>query len=188
MTMDRVATTAELGTASLYTYFHDKDELLQFICTRLVDPFFQSLEEITSSELPAPQKLERILRNALEHSFKHKGLIRLLAESNQESYVKRNARPRLLRILTGIFEGGIQEGSFRPHDSVQTGHMFQGCFAELFEMQAEGASSEAVNRYVAVLIDAIRHGLSIHAEKTPRSDLGNAPFVEPVALCKDVPC
>ena len=31
MTMEGVATTAELGTASLYTYFREQDELLQFI-------------------------------------------------------------------------------------------------------------------------------------------------------------
>ena len=95
MTMDRVATTAELGTASLYTYFRDKDELLQFIYARLVDPFFQAIEEIVSADLPAPQKLERILRAALERSHQHKGLIRLVAESNQESHVKRRVRPRM---------------------------------------------------------------------------------------------
>ena len=36
-------------------------------------------------------------------------------------------------------------------------------------MQAEGASNEAVNRYVEVLIEAVRHGFSIHAAKSPDS-------------------
>ncbi len=169
LTMDRVATTAELATASLYNYFHDKDDLLRFIYARLVEPFFLAIEEIAGADLPAPQKLERILRTALEHSHQHKGLIRLLVESNQESHVRRSARPRMLRILTGIFEGGIQEGSFRPHDPAQTGHMFQGCFAELFEMQVEGASKDAVNHYVEVLIEAVRNGFSIHLAKSPES-------------------
>jgi AcrR family transcriptional regulator len=167
LTMDRVATTAELATASLYNYFDDKDDLLRFIYARLVEPFFLALEEIVGAGLPAPQKLERILRTALEHSHQHKGLIRLLVESNQESHVRRIARPRMLRILTGIFERGIREGSFRAHDSAQTGRMFQGCFSELFEMQAEGASKEAVNRYVEVLIDTIRSGFSIHLATSP---------------------
>ena len=74
-----------------------------------------------------------------------------------------------MRILTSIFDGGIREGSFRPHDPAQTAHMFQGCFSELFEMQAEGASNEAVNRYVEVLIEAVRDGFSIHAAKSPES-------------------
>ena len=82
LTMDRVATTAELATASLYNYFHDKDDLLQFIYARLVEPFFLAMEEIVTADVPAA-KAGRSLRTALEHSHQRKGLIRLVAESNQ---------------------------------------------------------------------------------------------------------
>ena len=96
ITMDRVATTAGLAKASLYNYFEDKDDLLQFIYARLVEPFFHAMEDIAYGDLPAPRKLEKMLGMALEHSEKHKGVIRLLAELGQErNEVKKRYSPAL---------------------------------------------------------------------------------------------
>lgn len=114
----------------------------------------------------APEKLAAILRAALERSHQNKGLIRLLAESDQESHVRRKVRPRVLQTLTRVFEQGMQEDSFRPHNAAHTGRMFHGCLSGLFELQAEGASNEEVNDYVEVLIDAVHNGFSIHVEKS----------------------
>lgn len=172
-TMNRVAEAANLAKSSLYDYFESKDDLLRFFNARLVEPFFQTIEAIANGDLPAPQKLEAILHTALERSNKHKCLFRLLAETDQEYEIKKDARPRLLRVITSVFEGGIEEGAFRPHSYVHTGRMFLGCLFELFELQADNASSEDVNGYVAVLIDAVLNGFSIHAEKSPGSDKAN---------------
>ena len=171
--MDRVAEAANVAKSSLYDYFESKDELLRFINTRLVEPFFQTMEEIADGDLPAPQKLEKISARALERSDKQKGIIRLLAETGQE-------QPRLeggfARDSCGFsrlfFRQGIREGSFRPHNPANTGRMFLGCLSELFELQADDASSEEVNDYVEALIDATVNGFSIHAEKSSKS--GNA--------------
>ena len=121
MTMDRVATTAGLTAGSLYNYFRNKEELLQFIFDRLTDPLLQSFEETLKSDLPAPQKLEAILRTVLERSSQDKGLIRLLAESGQDRHIKRTVRPRVLKILTRVFEQGAAEGSFRRHNAAPHG-------------------------------------------------------------------
>lgn len=164
ITMDRVATTAGLATGSLYNYFQDKEELLQFVYARLVEPFFQAIEAIAAGDKRAPQKLENILRVTMERRAQHRGVIRLLAETDQQHTVRRNARPRFLQILAAIFAQGIEEGSFRRLNPAHTGRMYLGCFAELFEMQADGASDEEVRDYVEVLIDATVHGFSIHAE------------------------
>ena len=169
-TMNRVAEAANLAKSSLYDYFDSKDDLMRFFNTRLVEPFLQALEEIANGDLPAPQKLEKMLRLMLERSAKDRGIIRLLAETCQEHHeIKKGARPRFMRLLTSIFEQGIREGSFRPHNAAHTGRMFLGCISELFELQAEDASSEEVNEYVGVLIDAALNGFSIHAEKRPKS-------------------
>ena len=170
-TMDRVAAAANVAKSSLYDYFESKDELLEFINTRLVEPFFQTMEEIADGDLPAPQKLEKILRASLERSDKERGIIRLLAETGQENQeIRRGIRPRFLRLLTGIFAQGIREGSFRPQNPANPGRMFLGCLSELFELQADDASSEEVHDYVEALIDATVNGFSIHAEKSSKSD------------------
>jgi TetR/AcrR family transcriptional regulator, multidrug resistance operon repressor len=165
LTMDRVATTVGVATGSLYNYFQDKDELLRLFFSRLVEPFLRAIEEIAAAELPAPRKLEKILRTAWEYAIKHKGLIRLLAGTDRVGQIRKETRRRFLRILTAIFEQGIQEGSFRPHNPAHTGRMFHGCLSELFELQADAALNEEVNDYVGVLIDATLNGSSIHAKK-----------------------
>ena len=164
-TMNRVAEAADLAKSSLYDYFPSKGEMLKFVSDRLVVPFVQAVEEIVRADLPAPQKLERILRLAFEKGIKHKAIIRLLAEAEQEYQVKKRTGPRILEAFTAIFEQGIREGSFHPHNPAHTGRMFLGAFSEVFELLKSSASEEAANEYVGVLIDAALHGLSIHVGK-----------------------
>ena len=144
--MDRVASTVGLATGSLYNYFEDKNDLLQFFYTRLVEPFFEPIEEIATTELPAPQKLEKILRTAWEHAVKNKCLIRLFVGGDQRAEIRRDTRPRFQRILTAIFEQGIREGSFGAYNPAHMARMFQGCLSELFDLLAEGATERGVER------------------------------------------
>ena len=170
ITMNRVATTAGLAKASLYNYFQDKDDLLRFVYTRLVEPYFQAIEEIAGGDLPASQKLQAILRIALERSDKDRGIIQLLRETPQERHeIKNGTRPRYLRTLASIFEQGILEGAFRPHEPTHAAHMFYGSLSELFEMRASDTPNDEVNEYAGALIGALLNGFSIHPEKSPGS-------------------
>jgi AcrR family transcriptional regulator len=163
-TMNRVAEAAELAKSSLYDYFPSKDELLQFVSNRLVTPFVEAVEETVHADLPAPRKLERILRIALENGTKHKAILRLLAQSEQEYQVRNTTRPRILTAFTAIFAQGIKEGSFHPHNPAHTGRMFLGIFGEVFELLKSSESQEAANEYVEMFINAALHGLSIHVQ------------------------
>lgn len=168
--MSRVAKVAQVTKSNLYNYFRDKDELLRFVHVRLVEPLMETIEEAARAEVAAPRRLERILLAAFEYTVKHKGLIRLLRETSQESAAKKDVCPRALEIFTTIFERGIEEGSFRQHNPAYTGHMFLGCLMQLFEIQAGGASTEAVSEYVNVLIDAVLNGFSIHTEPAGKAN------------------
>jgi AcrR family transcriptional regulator len=164
-TMNRVAEAAELSKSSLYDYFPSKEELMEFVSARLVVPFIQAVEETLRIDLPAPRKLEKILRMAFESGTKHKAIVRLLMQSGQDYRMKQKNRPRILEAFTAIFEQGIKEGSFHPHNPANTGRMFLGSLSELFEMLGSSASEEAANEYVEAFIDIALHGLSIHVEK-----------------------
>lgn len=164
-TMNRVAAAAKVAKSSLYDYFRGKDELLAFVSDRIVTPFLQALDEIISAPGPATQKLQTILRMAFESGAKYKAVLRLLSESDQERRLKSSIRPRILRAFAAIFEQGIRQGEFHPHNPAHTGRMFHGAMSELFELQVSNASDEEVSEYLAVLIDAVVHGVSIHVDK-----------------------
>ena len=111
----------------------NKNDLMQFVYARLVEPFFQGMEEISASELAAAQKLSNILRHACDHAIKHKGLIGLLAREDQVGQIRKDTHPRLLRILTTI-SSGHREGSFRRITLLIRPYVL-GLAAELFELQ-----------------------------------------------------
>ena len=56
LTMNQVATKVGFATASLYNYFQDKDDLLHFCYSRLVEPCLQAIEEAAGADLPATAK------------------------------------------------------------------------------------------------------------------------------------
>ena len=168
MTMDRVATTAELGTASLYTYFRDKDELLQFIYARLVDPFFQAIEEIVNADLPSPQKLERILRAALERPINTRASFDC---GGVQSRISRKT-PRPAAHAAGFhrrFRAGNPGRLIPSPPSCANGPHASRRFFGVVRDAGGGASKDAVNHYVEVLIDAVRNGFSISLSKIPDS-------------------
>lgn len=176
-TMNRVAEAASVSKSSLYDYFKSKDDLLKFVADRIVGPFLKLLEELLPTSLPAPQKLDIILRHALDDTTKHKAIIRLFAKSDRKQQVRQSVRPRILEAITAIFEQGIKEGAFEPHNPAYTGRMFVGCLSELFEMS--DASDDAATEYVAVLIGAVRNGFYIHDAKSSRMDTSRLPDPDP---------
>ncbi len=165
-TMNRVAEAASLSKSSLYDYFQNKEELLRFVSDRIIGPFLKMIQELVQAALPAPQKLENILRYALDDSSKYKVVMRLLAQADQNQQLKRSVRPRILEAITAIFEQGIEEGSFQPYHPAHTARMFMGCLSELFELQMSSTSDEAATEYVGILIGAVR-GFSIHVANSP---------------------
>ena len=110
--MNQVASKVGFATASLYNDFQDKDDLLHFCYCRLVEPCLQAIQEAARADLSTTQKLERILRTALEHAVEHKGLIKLMAGMDYHSKIRRDTRPRLLQILTTIFQRGSRKVPF----------------------------------------------------------------------------
>jgi AcrR family transcriptional regulator len=163
ITMNRVAAEANLAKSSLYDYFESKEELLRFLYTRIVEPASQVIETVAQADMPAPQKLEKILRGLQEHAIKHKGIMNILSDTSEEFHIeaiiKQNIRPRMLENLSAIFKHGIEEGSFRSHNPMHTAMMFMGGVRELFELQAATESSQPVNEYVDGMIDLVRNGL-----------------------------
>jgi AcrR family transcriptional regulator len=169
MTMDRVATTAGLTAGSLYNYFHNKDDLMQSVYTRLVEPFFQAIEETSNADLPAPEKVKTILLTARDSAIKNRGLLQFLAgENHDRSQLRRDTRPRFHRVLKAVFEQGIREGSFRSHNPAHSSRMFQGCLSELFELQGDKASNQEVNEFADLMIDAILGEFSSSAKESAR--------------------
>ncbi len=128
MTMDRVALQAGVAKGSLYRYFRSKRDLLEFVYTKLLDPIFQSLEEMAAKKQPAIASLAEQLRTLLEHVAKHIQVHKLLFEDDAAHGLLQSSERRTVEAasqrLAGIFRQGIAEGVFRPQDPLMLAHMY----------------------------------------------------------------
>ena len=128
--MREVAEAAGMGKSSLYDYFQTKDDILLWYFLDDADDMTALARDIALQPLPAVEKLRRILHKQMERLLENKGfylkfsseLQRLGGESRRRIRSKRHAYQDLLRV---IVEQGIQEGAFRPVNSLLATHMLQ---------------------------------------------------------------
>jgi len=169
-TMNRVAAAAKLAKSSLYDYFRSKDDLLRFVCNRITEPVLQAIEEVVEADMPAPEKLEAILRSVFEDLGSYQRLFGPLMwddqfrEAMQPS--KETARTTLFQHFTNVFEQGIDEGAFRRIDAAQAARMFMACVMELCEVQVASGESEQVHPQIDALLQLFLHGISADGGET----------------------
>lgn len=67
MTMDRVAEAAGVAKGTLYNYFKNKEELLDFTHDKLFDDHWTEMEQILSQALPPLEKIRTAVRTVFQH-------------------------------------------------------------------------------------------------------------------------
>lgn len=121
--MREIASAAEMGKSSLYDYFKTKDEILLWGVEDQILDLSAVAQEISRKPLPAIERLRQIMEKHLEFLLERREFYlklsfevqRLAMDSQKRIQVGRHAYQDLIRRL---IDEGIQEGSFRPVDSL----------------------------------------------------------------------
>lgn len=121
--MREIAAAAGMGKSSLYDYFKTKDEILLWGVEDGIFELSASAREIANQPLPAIVRLRQVMEKHLAFLLKRKEFYlklsfevqRLAMESQQRIQMGRHAYQDMIRQL---IDEGIQEGSFRPVDSL----------------------------------------------------------------------
>ena len=121
--MREIAEAAEMGKSSLYDYFKTKDEILLWAIEDEILDLTAAVQKIVAQPIPAIERLQQVMQRHLEYLLSSKEFYlklsfevqRLAMESQQRIQVKRHAYQDLIRQL---IDEGIQEGAFRPIDSL----------------------------------------------------------------------
>ena len=123
--MREIAEAAGMGKSSLYDYFRTKDEILLWAIDDELYDLNTAAHEIASKPLPAVERLRLLMSNHLSNLLERRDFYlklsfevqRLALQSQQRVQAGRHAYQDLTRRL---IEEGIQEGAFRPVDSLLT--------------------------------------------------------------------
>ena len=117
-TLDDIAARLGMSKASLYTYFHAKEEMLAAISRRTIETFTRELSLVLRSDLAPEDKLRRVVRDHMRFVIANRSFLTVFF--GEEA----NLPPRLARVLAAqkdrydkgverIVAGGVRAGVFR---------------------------------------------------------------------------
>ena len=115
-TMDEIALKSGFGKATLYYYFHSKEEVFSAILVNGWETIWMSLEPIIASEKSPRKTFIDILLRIAENARKNQGLYSFLFNVpkliNIEEQPWKSYQNRLYAVIQGILEDGIKVGEF----------------------------------------------------------------------------
>jgi AcrR family transcriptional regulator len=119
--MDEIALRAGVAKGTLYQHFGHKDDLVLALFDRHLARFEQTVQEAAATDLPARERLERILRYVYSDPGGAYGMIELLTRNVEIGRAlaprKGEAFERMERATSGIaliLEAGRRDGSLDP--------------------------------------------------------------------------
>ena len=120
-TMDEIATSSGFGKATLYYYFHSKEEVFSAILVNGWESIWMSLEPIIASEKSPRKTFISILLRIAENARSNQGLYSFLFNVpkliNIEEQPWKSYQNRLYAIIQGLLEDGVMAGEFPPLDT-----------------------------------------------------------------------
>jgi AcrR family transcriptional regulator len=119
--MEDIAAEAEVGKATLYRYFMDKEELYLALLRRESEQFLARLEKSVSQATGPRQRLEAIVAGILDYFDEQPHLLDLMQRTEVlcppgTELPWRKTLDDLVRLLAELFAAGQQAGEFCVRD------------------------------------------------------------------------
>ena len=115
-TMDEIALKSGFGKATLYYYFHSKEEVFSAILVNGWEAIWMSLEPIIASEKSPRKTFINILLRIAENARKNQGLYSFLFNVpkliNIEEQPWKSYQNRLYAVIPGLLEDGVKACEF----------------------------------------------------------------------------
>ena len=156
-TVEELATAADVAKGTFFNYFENKEALLVALVTERTE---EVLNELPTSDEPAPERIRRLLKAVGEVLFPYRHLARHMFNHNvgRPSHPQ---RPLVHRLVTLIREGQ-QQGDFRPEVDAEiaalllTAHFFR---SGVLCHRAHGATARNWEERLEQGLDILYHGL-----------------------------
>ena len=118
-TLDDLAVAAKISRATFYSYFPSKEELLRRMYRQVIASTQASIDRIAREDVPAPEKLRRIVRFHVSYLATHKPLMQvffseLLSLPSAMSRSVTQANRAFCAVIERVVEEGVRTGVFIP--------------------------------------------------------------------------
>lgn len=124
VSVEDIREQAGISKGLIYYHFKDKKALYSTVLKQMGKIVLPGLREIVVSDQSPTEKLTTFIKRYLEHVFKEKNLIQILAREivNTESPVSRmiiEHSRKTIEILAGIIQEGVDKGEYRAVNPMQ---------------------------------------------------------------------
>ena len=160
--MREIAAAAGVGKSTLYDYFPTKDDVLVFLFEEELNRLNHQALDIAAMDLPAVERLRRIMHMHLEILVKNKNLLlflsmevqRLSQDSQKRIQVKRHAYQDMLR---SVIEQGQAEGSIRPLDATMASKILLATMTPVvFTSRPVGTPEEMLSHSLDIVMNGLQ--------------------------------
>ena len=129
VTMQNVAEHAGMATGTLYNYFKNKEQILNYVHTKAFQKFYDSALEITTQGEPV-NKLEAFLNHCFNFFLENMGTFIVLEKARLDKQIDSEQiiqwDNKVLDMIEGIIQEGI-EGGFYGRVDIKAGAKFIFC-------------------------------------------------------------
>lgn len=164
--MRQVAEAVGIGKSTLYDYFRNKEEILLYFVEQEMDTSHHDAVKIATMNLPAEEKLRRILQSLWTYLDTNREMAVLTARESAklgEEATQRMAyrREKYRKILEGVIRQGIQEGDFRLVNPTLTASALHSMMTMPFYDWLRRRETEDVTETADELVDIFLSGIKV---------------------------
>ncbi|WP_369345616.1 TetR/AcrR family transcriptional regulator [Caldalkalibacillus mannanilyticus] len=115
-----IAKEANVSQVTIYNYFESKHNLIHEMFIYYIDHKYQEFEQIMSSLVPFPEKIEKIIFSKKEAASQiHEELYQYIMKeySSNENYVEKLYTEKAIPLFYSLFSEGREQGFIDPNIS-----------------------------------------------------------------------
>lgn len=134
-TMDQIAKLANVGKGTIYTFFKNKEELLQFIMEELIKEMKTAAEETYDKNISFHKFVHRAIYKMLEYRMEHQLAIKLFEEGKfgtpEVVEALKYFEDAIVNYISHIIQEAINKGFIHPCDPKITAYIILKMYVAL---------------------------------------------------------
>ena len=162
LTMEGIAAAVGVSRGTLYNYFDDKDDVVDFLEDRTFDPVLEAIEEVASSDLDAETKLTRVAKWVFKAIYEDRALVVALSPTKYVGDCRARKLERMdkaLRAIESIIRDGVSDGTLKQLEPEIVSQVFSGTVSGMIERMALTGEFQRADEIVPTFMEIFLGGL-----------------------------
>ena len=163
LTVDGIAKAIGVSRGTLYNYFDDRDDIVDFVEDRTFMPLLDAIDGIADGDLDPTAKMEAIATAVFAGVHENFALVMALSPEKHRRHgrdCKQEGHRRGQAAIQRVIEDGMKQGVFRELPLELTAEIFLGSIAGMIDHMARRGEFRTPEQIVPTFMDILLKGLN----------------------------